>query len=117
MQNFAKKQMEDISRFKNREFVIYDEAHKILDIIQDNYSPCINKEIFKMIESYEDSINNSNILNKQISFKDDIFVIFKDLRINSDKVITLENLKNIIITIIRYKGNEFKNIRMGIRTS
>lgn len=109
MQNYVKRQMEEGALFRSREFVIYDEAHKILDIVQENYAPRINREIFKTIEDYESSINRSNIFNAPVQFKSEIFSIFKELRLTCDKEKTLE-----ILNVLKVKLLEIKEINLRI---
>lgn len=103
MQNYVKRQMEEAALFRSREFVIYDEAHKILDIVQENYAPRINREIFKTIENYQNSINKSDIFSIEVNFKDDIFSIFKELRLTADKNKTLEILIELKLKLIEIK--------------
>lgn len=103
MQNHIKGQMEEASLFRSREFVIYDEAHKILDIVQENYAPRINREIFKTIENYQHSINKSTIFSTDVDFKDSIFAIFKELRLTTDKVKTLEILNQLKLKLLEIK--------------
>lgn len=103
MQNYVKRQMEEASLFRSREFVIYDEAHKILDIVQENYAPRINKEIFKNIENYQQSINNSTIFSTAVNFKDAVFSIFKELRLTVDKVKSLEILNQLKSKLLEIK--------------
>jgi len=109
MQNYVKRQLEDQAKFKSRSFVIYDEAHKILDIVQDNYAPRINKEIFTNIENYEKDINNSSIFTTPVSFRNEIFGIFKKLRLNNDKTETLDLLQELMLEL-----NNIKEINIHI---
>lgn len=55
-QNYVKRFLGEGAPFKTRDFVICDEAHNMLDIVQNQFSPRLGKEditkIFNVIDSY-----------------------------------------------------------------
>ena len=74
--------------FDTRDFVICDEAHKLVSIVQTHFSPRISKTDTKKLESVIDA---SNIANKQ-ELKDRLDGIRKDIMEETDK----ENLLKLL---------------------
>lgn len=75
-QNYVKPKMQDAAPFGERDFVICDEAHKLLDIVQNHFSPKFGKEDTTKINLVIDNMHiadkealKSNIKNKREEIK------------------------------------------------
>lgn len=53
--NFVE-QKQTVPPFPKRDFVVCDEAHKILDIVQSHFSPLVSHDIYKKVERLADSL-------------------------------------------------------------
>ena len=63
MQNYVNKKTEDDieSLFPSRDFTICDEGHKILDIVQNHYSPRFTKNTIEKLQKLSDFFNNHKV--------------------------------------------------------
>lgn len=70
MQNYVNAQQTDVSKqiFPARDFTICDEAHKILDIVQNHYSPRFDKKVIEKLEKLTNFFGTYKLHDHQIDF-------------------------------------------------
>ena len=91
MQNYTNRHMdEDEQLFPARDFTICDEAHKILDIVQNHYSPRFDPKLLEKLDKLTSFFKTYNIRNLKTHFQS-IKVIQKQLFEieNQDKLFSL----------------------------
>jgi len=104
--------------FEPRDFIIADEAHKIVDIVQNQYSPKFDKYINRKIEKLTTFFNNHHIKDHDLNLAS-LNVDLRQLKteINSQKLLDLlnkieRNLHSYVssITILKNKiSKEYKH--------
>jgi Rad3-related DNA helicase len=104
--NTVRKTMSRNAPFQIREFTIYDEAHKLIDIVQDMYAPVLNKALLDHIETFEYELNkNDHILGDYVSFLPRFYDIFTKLRLCGDKRTTMMYFNKLLEDLDWYKTN------------
>lgn len=104
MHNYVRKNLGEKSPFQVRNFTIYDEAHKIIDIVQDMYAPVINKHIYDTIETFEYELNKNNfIFEEKVLFAKKFYDIFTGLRLSTDKKFSFSLLEELYQYLIEFK--------------
>ena len=104
MHNYVRKNIGEFAPFKIREFTIYDEAHKIIDIVQDLYAPVLSKSIYDTIETFEYELSkNEHILGTTHKFSKKFYDIFTGLRLSQDKRFTMSLFKELYDLLNWYK--------------
>lgn len=90
-QNFVKAKMGDSCPFKERDFVICDEAHKLTDIVQNHFSPKFTKKDEEKILLVLDNIRGSYNLQNPSSAKLKISELRRNIYIeeNNDELAEL----------------------------
>lgn len=79
MMNYVNQQIDE-TPFPPRDFIIADEGHKVLDIVQNHYSPKIDPKTLEKLEKLTDFFRNHKICNHTKDFldvKDSIAKLFK----------------------------------------
>jgi ATP-dependent DNA helicase DinG len=80
MMNYVNKSMGDDAIFKPRDFCICDEGHKLLDIIQNHYSPHFDKKTIEKLEKLTEFFAVFKVKDHIENFKDlkkNIALLFK----------------------------------------
>lgn len=103
MMNYVHPSMLDESPFQPRDFTIADEAHKIVDIIQNHYSPRFDS---KTIEKLEKLTRFFALYKLHDHIKD-----FHDIKIDIDNLYKTENLDKLHEILIKIKNNLQDNYR------
>lgn len=104
MHNYVRKNLNEKAPFQIRDFTIYDEAHKIIDIVQDMYAPVLNKTLYDTIETFEYELSKHEyILGGPVKFTKKFYSIFTGLRLSNDKKFTFELLKDLYTLLNWYK--------------
>jgi len=83
---------QDIPPFPKRDFVVCDEAHKLLDIVQSHFSPIVSHDIYKKIDKLLDTLFEIGVSVPKISSVRLEKAIHKIDKENNNKIL-LEQLK------------------------
>jgi len=115
MMNYVYPKMENDSPFKPRNFTVCDEAHKILDIIQNHYSPRFDEKTLEKIEKLTQFFNTYKIKNHIPDYKsikgyiEQLFNIENQEKIH-ESLLFIENLfKSYLYSVNKLKDKVNKD--------
>lgn len=105
MMNYTKRMSEEngvAPPFENRDFTIFDEAHKIADVVQNHFSPIIDRALLDKFSYF------SGLINKQFNWKStksiqDIQRIINTLFIENNTVLLLNLLSELRDIVLEHK--------------
>lgn len=95
--NYVEAQLQGTGRsspFPQRDFVVCDEAHKLLDIVQSHFSPIVSHEIPKKVEKLIEGLGDIGLVQPDVNLFKMTKVVEKIYEYD-DPIILLKLLKNL----------------------
>lgn len=80
--------------FSKRDFVVCDEAHKILDIVQSHFSPIVSRDVYKKVEKLISDMFDIGLRLPRIDVER-LTALVDDVYAEEDNRVLLEKLKEI----------------------
>jgi len=114
--NYVEKKLNEeggTSQFKKRDFIFFDEAHKVDEIVQDYFAPQIDKDLTQLcmeLQSFliKENYSNPGLIEKDLD--DCIYTIFNSIEKN-ELFLTLQNIDFAIVKIIKNTKEFKKNLK------
>lgn len=100
-QNYVRKNLNDNAPFPKRDFVICDEAHKLVDIVQNHFSPRFGKDDMNKMYSVSEECKRGH---SQYSIKD-IENIRNEIKVTTDK----ERLRTLLNSYVNKVEDVYKD--------